>query len=289
MFTHRQVSIGNASLHIAEAGQPDVPTMIFLHGYPEDWHAFEKIMQLASGNYHAVAIDLPCVGESKVDQPPSSLNDIAGLVHALIRTEGWHDVTLAGHDIGGMIVFTYLTLYDTQLAGAIIMDTVLPGVYPWEKVQANPHIWHFAFHSIPKLPEQLVQGRQAAYFDYFFDALAAQPEAIDRTARQHYAKAYATSSSLTASFNWYRALGEAAKANAQFAASSGTITTPLLYIRGAKESGVLEDYRKGLRQASVQTLQSVLIPHSGHFTAEENPQDVWRKIEHFLGRDNTHS
>ena len=44
---------------------------------------------------------------------------------------------------------------------------VAPGVEPWTKVQANPYIWHFAFHSIPVLPETLVAGRERPYFDYF--------------------------------------------------------------------------------------------------------------------------
>lgn len=289
MLKHRQVTIADTSLHIAEAGPPDASTILFLHGYPEDWHAFEKVVQLSSVNHHAAAIDLPGIGGSKVAHPPSSLNDIAKLVHTFICTEQWHDVTLVGHDIGGMITFTYLTLYNAQLAGAAVMDTVVPGIYPWEKVQANPHIWHFAFHSLPKLPEQLVQGKQAAYFDYFFDVLAAQPQAISHTARQRYAEAYTAPSSLTAGFNWYRALDKAAEANAQFAASSGIITTPVLYIRGEKEGGTLEDYCKGLRQAGVQTLQSALIPRSGHFTAEENPQGVWDELEQFIARNNTHA
>ena len=59
-----------------------------------------------------------------------------------------------------------------DLARAVFMDTVVPGVPPWQQVLANPYIWHFAFHAIPDLPERLVQGNQRAYFDYFFDALS---------------------------------------------------------------------------------------------------------------------
>lgn len=59
-----------------------------------------------------------------------------------------------------------MRLYD--VARAVIMDTVVPGVAPWDQVLANPYVWHFGLHSIPALPELLVQGKQRQYFDYFW-------------------------------------------------------------------------------------------------------------------------
>jgi hypothetical protein len=47
-------------------------------------------------------------------------------------------------------------------------------VAPWDAVERNPHIWHFAFHAVPELPEKLVAGNERAYFDFFYDAIARQ-------------------------------------------------------------------------------------------------------------------
>ena len=71
------------------------------------------------------------------------------------------DVTLAGHDAGGQIVYAYLHAYPEDLARAVIMNVAIPGLDPWDEVKRNPHIWHFAFHAVPELPEicdHLVKG-----------------------------------------------------------------------------------------------------------------------------------
>jgi hypothetical protein len=52
------------------------------------------------------------------------------------------------------------------------MDVVIPGIPPWENVVRNPSIWHFGFHAIHRLPEILVGGKELAYFDFFYEALA---------------------------------------------------------------------------------------------------------------------
>ena len=61
-----------------------------------------------------------------------------------------------------------------------MMDVVVPGLGPWEQVIRNPYLWHFAFHSIPALPERLVQGHQAEYFGYFYDVPPRTPRESPR-------------------------------------------------------------------------------------------------------------
>src|SRR6202000_3282971 len=98
-------------------------------------------------------------------------------------------LTLVGHDVGGMVAYAYLRQY-ADAARIVIMDTVIPGVDPWSEVLANPYLWHFALHSIPVLPETLVQGRQADYFGFFYDVLSADPSRITPQARAEDVAAY---------------------------------------------------------------------------------------------------
>jgi hypothetical protein len=81
------------------------------------------------------------------------------------------------------------------------MDVVIPGLDPWDEVLRNPYLWHFAFHSIPDLPELLVEGRERRYFDYFFDQLATRPAAILDAARNQYVAAYRAPGALSAGFD----------------------------------------------------------------------------------------
>lgn len=194
-------------------------------------------------------------------------------------TLGLRNLTLVGHDVGGMIVYSYLRLYG-DLARAVIMDVVIPGLDPWDEVLRNPYIWHFALHALPRLPETLVRGRQAAYFDFFYDILAADPARISAGARAAYVAAYTTDSALTAGFNWYRTFSADAQENRR---TAGTLVhTPLLYLRGEHESGDIRAYVGGLREAGLTHVQHGIVPRAGYFAREEAPRETWELIDRFL-------
>jgi len=122
------------------------------------------------------------VGES-AGSAGGSKRQLAARVHDLVSALGLTGLTLVGHDVGGMIAYSYLRQY-ADAAQVVIMDTVIPGIDPWQEVLRNPHIWHFALHAIPALPETLVQGRQAEYFDFFYNVLSADPSRITPRARR---------------------------------------------------------------------------------------------------------
>jgi pimeloyl-ACP methyl ester carboxylesterase len=217
----------------------------------------------------------------RVDGRPTdgSKRQLAATVHGLIDTMDLHNVTLVGQDVGRMVTYAYLRTF-SDLRRAVIMDVVIPGIDPWEQVLRNPYLWHFAFHSIPELPEKLVQGHQGEYFDYFYDAISADPSKITAEARAVYAQAYATNSALTAGFNWYRTVPQDAAANKE-ANSQAPMATRLLYLRGEKEGGHLVDYLDGLRSAGMTHVDHAVVPNAGHFTQEESPEDTWRLIADF--------
>ena len=178
-FRHRNVAVGDALLHVVEAGDPGGVPFLFLHGWPESWQSWRQVMAVAARPARPVAIDLPGIGESSGAATDGSKRQLAAVVHELIATLGLRDVTLVGQDVGGMVAYPYLRTYQ-DVARVVIMDVVLPGVEPWEEVLRNPYLWHFAMHMIPALPERLVQGRQEAYFGYFFDVLSPRAEADQR-------------------------------------------------------------------------------------------------------------
>jgi pimeloyl-ACP methyl ester carboxylesterase len=277
-FRHHRVTVGHGEIHAAEAGHEDAPPVLFLHGWPESWSAWTEVMAMAAGDgYRAVSIDLPGVGGS-FGAGTGAKREIAACVHDLMATMGLSGAVLVGHDVGGMATFAYLRRYD-DLDRAVIMNTVIPGLPPWDSVIRNPYIWHFAFHAIPKLPESLVQGRQAEYFDYFFETISVEPSRITADRRRQHASAYSSDGALKAGFDWYRTLPQDADENAK---PTTPIATPTLYVRGDGEMGAIEDYSDGLRDAGLQELRTGLIGNAGHFAPEESPDSVWRLISTFL-------
>jgi pimeloyl-ACP methyl ester carboxylesterase len=112
-------------------------------------------------------------------------------------------------------------------------------------------------------------------------SFSAKPAMITSEARSAYVDAYRTDSALTAGFNWYRAFGGDADDNRALASRS--VATPLLYVRGELESGDINDYVEGLRNAGISRLEHALVPGAGHSTQEEAPVETWRLIAGFIG------
>ncbi len=278
MIHHQHLSFDFGTVHIAESGAADGPVVLFLHGWPQTWQAFERIMLAAGNSARTIAIDLPGVGESRAKLSDGRKSTIADAVRQIVSRMGLTQVTLVGHDVGGQVVFAYLTRYAQELAGAVIMDVVIPGIPPWESVIHNPHVWRFAFHNVPDLPEHLVSKHQAEYFDYFFNILAKNPDAIDARARRAYAGAYGKADALKTGFDWYRAFEADAKENIAFTQARTAIRTPILYIRGNHESGNIDEYDHGLRTAGLTNLRTAVVADSGHFSPEEAPSAVWSMI-----------
>lgn len=280
---HRHVDVDGSSLHVVEAGDSSRRPFVFLHGWPESWRTWQSVMSLAGRHVHAIALDLPGIGASTGDATDGSKGALADKIHGLIEALGLKGTTLVGHDIGGMVVYSYWRRY-RDIRAAVIMDVVVPGIPPWEEVLRNPQIWHFALHAVPDLPERLVQGRQKEYFAFFYDALSSAPDQVTTEARADYAEAYSTDAALTAGFNWYRAFARDAEINAGGAGEP--LHTPLLYLRGQHErGGRIDEYVRGLEGAGATSLEHGLIPASKHFTQEERPDDVWQRIARFAGLD----
>lgn len=273
-FSHHTIAVREHELHVVTSGDPEAAPFIFLHGWPQSWVAWHDVMKAAGDGARCIAIDLPGIGASRGGVAGGSKRALAEVVHELVEQLGLDQPTLVGHDVGGMIVYAYVHAY-ADLARAVIVNTVIPGVDPWDAVRSRPEIFHFAFHAVPALPELLVHGHQRPYFDYFFDRLSASPSNVSSERRAHYADAYGSEDALRAGFDFYRALPEDAKHNA----SAGSCDTPVLYLRGDHDPTDIAIYAKGLRDAGIRDLETAVIPGAGHLIADEAPAALWSAIE----------
>jgi pimeloyl-ACP methyl ester carboxylesterase len=266
-------------VHVVEAGDPEAVPFLFLHGWPESWRSWQPVMRLAASQVRAIAIDLPGIGESAGNAGNGEKRQLAGTVQELITKMELRQLTLVGHDIGGMIVYSFLRAY-RGLKRAVIMDIAVPGIPPWGQLVSNPDIWHFGLHGLPELPERLVQGSQAEYFAYFYDTHSADPAKITPESRAAHAKAYSSDGALTVGFNWYRAFPRDAEENQ---ATKPPVSTPLLFLQGEHGGGDISASVNGFRAAGFNHVDRGIVPGAGHFSEEEAPAETWRLISRFAG------
>lgn len=273
----RIIQVNNRNVYLAEAGNPVHPAILFLHGYPENNLVFEEVAAYLKDQFYLVAIDLPGIGRSEEIEKSDTLS-IAKFMKDLIETLDLKKVVLAGHDIGGMITYTFLKHFPERLSKAVIMNTAVPGVEPWNDVKRNPYIWHFALYAVPSLPEILITGKQNVLFDYFFDILSAKKNTIPEYKRTLYTQAYEKASSLTTSFNWYRAFPQDEEINAD----KSVADIPVLYLKGDKDFGDIDQYIEGFKKSGLSNIRGQLIPDCGHFSLDEQPEKVAEIIQHFI-------
>lgn len=278
---HRQVGVENVSIHVVEAGDPKNGSIVFLHGWPENWSAFEQTMLQLADSKHVVAIDLPGVGWSEGKVASNDKVTLARTVKGTIAALGLSHVTLVGHDVGGQIAYAYVRAYPGELDDAVIMNVAVPGIEPWSKVIANPKNWHFAFHAVPGLPEKLVAPAIAEYFEYFFDALEG-PKRVSPDQRKQFVEAYSRPSALQTGFEWYRAFEQDAKDNV--ALQGQRVKTRVLYVRGEREPVDIEDCVAGFRAAGIENIDAAVIPNAGHFVPSEQPQELAALLRQFTDR-----
>jgi pimeloyl-ACP methyl ester carboxylesterase len=281
---HRQVEAGALEVHVVEGGSTDDPSILFLHGWPQDASAFTRVMEALAADCHVVAVDLPGVGGSAVEAPAADKLTIARCVRVVAHALSLQELTLFGHDVGGQIVYAYLHAFPDELRAAVIASVAVPGVLPWAEVERDPRIWHFNFHEVPELPEAVVAGRERRYFDYFFERLSARPEGVPAAARERYARAYGRPTALHAGFQWYRAFARDKQDN--LAARGRKVATPVLYLRGDADPGAtLDQYVAGLRDGGLQRVRGQKIPGCGHFLADEQPEALADALRTFLHSD----
>src|SRR3974377_229975 len=68
---YRTLNVEGLEIFYREAGPPDAPPVLLLHGFPSSSHIFRNLIPMLADKYHVVAPDFPGYGESSAP----SVND----------------------------------------------------------------------------------------------------------------------------------------------------------------------------------------------------------------------
>jgi len=248
----------------------------FLHGYGETGDMWAPLARDLMRDHTVIVPDLRGVGLSA--RPDTGYDkktqgaDMAGMLDALKIDK----VDLVTHDIGNMVGYAFAAQNRARVKRFILMDAPLPGVGPWEEILKNPLLWHFRFGG-PDM-ERLVAGRERIYLDRFWNEFSATPAKFSEASRQHYAKLYAAPGAMHAGFAQFAAFDQDAIDDKAFLAQ-GKLTMPVLAIGGEKSFG--PTMATVMRFAASDVSQGV-IPNSGHWLMEEQPEATVRMVRDFL-------
>jgi pimeloyl-ACP methyl ester carboxylesterase len=275
-FRTQDTPTNGTTLHVRIGGQG--PAVLLLHGYGETGDMWAPLAAVLARDRTVVAPDLRGMGlssrpEGGYDKKTQG-QDVAGVLDAL----GIDRADLVTHDIGNMVGYAFAAQHPHRVARFVLMDAPLPGIGPWEEVLKSPLLWHFRFGG-PDM-ERLVAGRERIYLDRFWNEFSADPRRFGEASREHYARLYARPGAMRAGFAQFAAFDQDARDNQAFLAE-GKLTMPVLAVGGEASFGPTMAV---VMRAAATDVQELVIPDSGHWLMEEQPEATVAAVRAFLDR-----
>jgi non-heme chloroperoxidase len=90
-------------VHYAEQGDPEGEPIVFVHGWPDSWFSYSRVLPLLPAAYHAYAIDQRGFGDSERPAAGYSIDRFAADAVAFLDAVGVGRATLVGHSMGSFI------------------------------------------------------------------------------------------------------------------------------------------------------------------------------------------
>jgi pimeloyl-ACP methyl ester carboxylesterase len=283
LLTHGMANIEpGLRLHFVTAGAGE-RTIVLLHGFPQTWREWHRVIPaLVDAGFRVVAPDYRGAGNSSRPLGGYDKRTMAHDIHRLLREhlkiEG--SVVMVGHDIGLMVAYAYAQAYRNGVSHLAVLDAPLPGTDVFDRLRADPRVWHFAFHSARDVPEMLVAGREREYLRAFFDVRLFNPAAIDESDFGAYVSAYSAPGAMRAGFELYRAFDQDRDDNRESSRRNGKLTVPVLAVGGsASTTGPL---MAEMMHEVAENVTGFRAPNTGHWIAEENPSAFTAELLKFL-------
>jgi pimeloyl-ACP methyl ester carboxylesterase len=270
-FTGATQDLTGTSIHYLRGGSG--PPLVLLHGFPQDWREWRRVLPRLAERFTVLAVDLPGVGGSAPPARGYASIDLARHVHELVEHLELGPVHLAGHDIGGAVAYAYAREFPGGTRSVAVLEVPVPGIAPELTERLDQPLWHVPFHMTPGLPETLVSGRQQAYFRYFFDAFTADPAAVSDADVARYAQSYRDGERLHAGFEYFRALPASAEYHL---GRTEPIDVPLLLVGGEHLFGpIMPALAERLRaEHGWSDVRVEVVAGAMHYLPEERPDEV---------------
>jgi pimeloyl-ACP methyl ester carboxylesterase len=302
-FHSRFVASGDIRLHVVDnAADPERPKadprrpIVFLHGFPEFWIAWEPVFRHLASRYRVIAPDQR--GYNLSDAPAGAARyrtgALAGDLFALADASiGGRKFLLAGHDWGASVAYAAAIAEPGRLAGLFVANGVHP--VPFQRaLLADPRqrlaSQYIRYLRTEAATEGMSQDGCRRMFG-MFEKLAPAPW-LGADLREAYRRAWTRPGRVEAMLNWYRAsplVVPAPEENVStapllhMAAEQVAVRVPHALAWGAQDVALLASAREGLADFC-DDLSVTEIADAGHWLLHTHGRRIAAEIDAFAGR-----
>lgn len=266
----KTVEVNGTLLSYLEAGSPDAPPLLLLHG--TFWsRVWQPVLPLLAGELRCLALDFPGFGcsEGELDVEEASVPALAKVVEATADAFGLDTFALAAHDIGGGVA-QYLAAYSGRVTRLVLVNAVMFDSWP---VPAVERFRDSALRAATS-PEELLAARTKT-----------MQLTVERPLTAEEISDYVSPWRSPARARSWMAMAAAADSHYTLdllpALAAATVPTKLIW-------GKDDDFQKVTfaRRYAAELLSSDLVEVAGkHIPMEDSPQEIAAAmLEHLSGR-----
>jgi pimeloyl-ACP methyl ester carboxylesterase len=282
--THTFVTLPTGlRMHVAEAGDRDAATVLLLHGFPQHWWEWRKVIPPLAERYRVAALDLRGAGWTDAPADGYTVDQVLADVLALLDALGLRQVGLVAHDFSAFVGFRLCFDHPERVAAFLCL-----GPHPYLRFTPHmlagvPQLWFQPVVATPGLgPWALGTDWLARHLLAGFttrpDSITGEDLAIF-TGRLH-APGHPQAGSVL-----YRnlILPEMGRFMASGTYRKRRLTVPTVSLLGGADAGV----RPGMLDVHgdrADDLIGHLVDDAGHFLADDRPDAVVAHALELFGR-----
>jgi pimeloyl-ACP methyl ester carboxylesterase len=124
-IAYRAVDVDGLSVFYREAGAPDAPTLLLLHGFPSSSHMFRDLIPLLADEFHLVAPDLPGFGQSGMPKPDAfdyTFDHLADVIDRFTEVVGLERFGIYVFDYGAPVGFRIATRHPDRITAIVTQN-----------------------------------------------------------------------------------------------------------------------------------------------------------------------
>jgi pimeloyl-ACP methyl ester carboxylesterase len=267
--THHHTTLNHTDLHYVSAGSDGTPVLL-VHGFPETWWAFHKLIPLLAAEHRVIAVDLPGFGDSGNAPDELTSATAAQTLRQLIDELDLGAVHLTGQDISGPTTFRLAAVHPELIRSFAAIETGLPG-FGLEMLADVTHggAWHIGVLAAPGIPEMLLAGRQREFLaGYAYPTMCATPGAITDQDVDEFTRTFARPDGFRGASGLYRSMLQEGDEIKQLAAEA-KLQIPVLAVGAG--SG---DFTHHTMTHVADHVTAARLDGIGHYIAMEAPDSL---------------
>src|SRR6185295_704803 len=132
-FESQRASVNGVSIHYLRAGTGKTP-LVLVHGFGDTCHMWVPLFGEFGRDYTIIAPDMRGLGDSSRPATGYDKMTMAVDIHELVKSLGYENIYLVGHDIGLMVAYSYAAQYPAEVGKLALLEAPIPGIGDiWEK------------------------------------------------------------------------------------------------------------------------------------------------------------